>query len=59
MATQEGELPREYIVRKLYPGAHMGPSNAKDSRRIIRLAQKDVSDYKESVGVRENKKQAV
>ena len=56
METQEGELPREYIVQKLYSGAHMDPSNAKDARRIIRLAQKDVTDYKDAAGVEENKK---
>ena len=54
--TQEGELPREYIVRKLYTYNALDPSNAKDCKRVTRLAKKDVSDYQDSVRVKENKK---
>ena len=55
MATQEGELPREYIVRRMYAG-FLDLSDPKECKRITRLAIKDVSDFKDSVDVKENKK---
>ena len=54
--TQEGELPREYIARRLYSCESYDPNNGKTSTRLIRLATKDVTDHLEQVKVRENKK---
>ena len=52
--TQEGEHPRECISRRLYSGAHLDPTNSKERHRLTPLDQKDVIDYKASVGAREN-----
>ena len=56
IATKDGELPREYVVRGLYQSPSYDPNNGKVCSRVAKLAHKDVSDYLESVKVKQNKK---
>ena len=55
MATQGGESPRDYIARRTYAG-FLDLSDARECKRITRLAIKEVSDFKDSVDAQENKK---
>ena len=53
--SQEGDLPREYVVRNLYTCPSYDPYTGRACSRKISLAHKDVSDYRATAKVKENR----
>ena len=51
-----GDIPREYVVRRLYNCPSYDPFSGSACRRITRLALEDVNDHIETLKVRENRK---
>ena len=56
ITSNDGGLPREYVVRNLYSFPSYDPYSGRICAREVGLANKDVSDYKSTVKVKENKK---
>ena len=56
ITSKEGELPREYVVRNLYTCPSYDPYPGRMCARKVGLAHKDVTDFKATAKVKENKK---
>ena len=57
--AKDGELPHEYVARKLYTCQSFDPSSGKICTRTVRIAIKDVSDYSDTARVKGNRKMVV
>ena len=56
ITSKEGDLPREYVVRNLHTCPSYDPYSGRMCARKVGLAHKDVTDFKATVKVEENKK---